>query len=98
MSRRLALVLGLAVLARAATAADSPELPKPPTTPLPKFENPLHDAQVGETCFYRVRDPSAADDTRTLYYEERVLARHVVKGKERALIETVKTDAKGTKD
>ena len=37
-----------------AFAKDEVPLPEPPTTPLPAFENPLHDAKIGETLRYRV--------------------------------------------
>lgn len=71
-------------------AKDSKDLPKPPTTPLPDYENPLFDAQVGETLLYRVRELQGAW---TRYFEERVLART----EKEILIETVETDASGSK-
>lgn len=93
-------LLALAALAAAflapalvARAGDKPppELPKPATTPLPKFDNPLHDCEVGETLFYKVREIEKEDGW-VRYFEERVLART----KDRALIETVETNAAGT--
>ncbi len=89
----LAAALGAAALAPTFPArADEPnkDLPKPPTTPLPDFENPLFDAQVGETLLYRVRELSGAW---TRWFEERVLART----DKDILIETVETDSTGAK-
>ena len=75
----------------AARAEDPPkDLPKPPTTPLPDFDNPLWDAKVGETLLYRVRP---LDGSWTRWFEERVLARDATD----VLIETVETNAEGTK-
>jgi hypothetical protein len=89
--RRTSLVACL-VLAAAplALAKDEVPLPTPPTTPLPAFENPLHDAKVGETLRYRVSD---LEGGWTRWFEERVLA---VKG-ERVLLETVETNETGEK-
>ena len=88
----LALVaLGFALPVRAEDPP--PNAPKPPDTPLPAFENPASDCQVGETCLYVVRDPADTEGRRLKYYEERVLARTATK----ALIETILTDAKGEK-
>lgn len=97
---RLTLALAVAGLGGAlpgARAADAPAAPKPPTTPLPAFENPLHDAEIGETCLYKVREPGK-DDGWVRYFEERVLARRRVDGEERVLVETIETDATGTKE
>jgi hypothetical protein len=75
-----------------AFAEEAPkEAPKPPTTPLPAFENPLWDAKPGETLLYKVRE---LEGKWTRYYEERVLARV----KDQVLIETILTDETGTKD
>ncbi len=105
MRRPLALTLALVVAPALAFAADAPELPKPPTTPLPKFDNPLHDAEVGETCFYKVREPGN-DDGWVRYFEERVLARKHLSDADKALlghgdrvlVETIETNADGTKE
>lgn len=75
-----------------AIAKDEAPLPEPPTTPLPAFENPLHDAKVGETLRYRVTDQAGSGATR--FYEERVLAR---KENGRVLVETVETNETGDK-
>jgi hypothetical protein len=93
MRRVLLLLLAAASFpAVLAVAADPPkDAPKPPTTPLPAFENPLFDAQPGETLLYRVRD---LEGRWTRYYEERVLARV----KDQVLLETILTDETGTKD
>jgi hypothetical protein len=82
----------------AARAADAPkgDLPAPPTTALPAFENPLHDAQPGETLRYRVREVENKDGW-VRYFEERVLARTGEGDKTEVLIETVETDATGQK-
>jgi hypothetical protein len=90
----LALALAAAIPG-AVFAADAPsaEAPKPPTTTLPTFANPLHDAEIGETCLFKVHE-LGNDDGWVLYFEERVLARK----KDRVLVETMKTDATGTKD
>jgi hypothetical protein len=90
---RLSPALALLVLPAAVALADEPpkDAPKPPTTPLPSFENPLYDAKAGETLLYRVRD---LEGKWTRYYEERVLARDG----EDVLIETILTDEKGQKD
>jgi len=90
----LALCLSFAALAAAVPvlvrAGDAPaEPPKPPTTPLPKFQNPLFDAEVGETCFFSVRMPDEKEPNR--YYEERVLARRA----KHVLVEVVVANAQG---
>jgi len=92
LSASLALGAALLTPTLVARAGDKPEaeLPKPPTTPLPKFENPLHDCEVGETLFYKVREVGKEDGW-VKYFEERVLART----KDRALLETVETDKTG---
>lgn len=91
----LAAALAASVLFAArsvATAEDPPaNAPKPPTTALPAFEDPLFDAEVGETCLYRVRD---LEGKRSSWFEERVIARTAVK----VLIETILTDETGTKN
>lgn len=87
------LALAPSLLARAADAPAKPELPKPPTTPLPKFENPLHDCEVGETCFYAVHELEKKDGW-VRWFEERVLARTAT----RALVETIETDETDTKE
>jgi hypothetical protein len=105
MRRPLASLLAFVVAPALALAADAPELPKPPTTPLPAFENPLHDAEVGETCLYKVREPGN-DDGWVRYFEERVLARKRLSDADRALlghgdrvlVETIETNAEGTKE
>jgi hypothetical protein len=85
----LALALAPALFA---FAAEPPkDAPKPPTTPLPTFANPLWDAKPGETLFYRVRE---LEGKWTRYYEERVLARNG----NMVLLETILTDETGTKD
>src|SRR6187397_1658501 len=93
--RRVPLLAALAAVsfpALLAVAGDVPkDAPKPPTTPLPTFENPLYDAKVGETLLYRVRE---LEGKWTRYYEERVLARD----KDMVLVETLLTDETGTKD
>lgn len=83
--------LALPALVRAQDALTEP--PPTPTTPLPAFDNPLFDAEVGETCLYKVREPGT-DDGWMLWFEERVLARTA----KRVLVETIKTDKTGTKD
>lgn len=105
MRRTLAVVLAFAAAPAFVLAADAPELPKPPTTPLPTFENPLHDAEVGETCFYKVREPGN-DDGWVRYFEERVLARKrlseadraLMGHTERVLVETIETNADNSKE
>jgi|GEM_PF-3340965 len=105
MRRPLALFVAFVAAPAVALAADAPELPKPPTTPLPAFENPLHDAEVGETCLYKVREPGN-DDGWVRYFEERVLARRRLSAgdpelmghAERVLVETIETNAEGTKE
>lgn len=105
MRRLLALLVASVAAPALALAADAPELPKPPTTPLPAFENPLHDAEVGETCFYKVREPGN-DDGWVRYFEERVLARRRLSAEERelmgheerVLVETIETNAEDTKE
>ena len=90
----LVLLVGVAATVLLAHAGDTkppPELPKPPTTPEPTYENPLADAKVGETLFYATRD---LERTWTRYFEERILALT----KDKALIETIETDATDTKD
>ena len=87
----LAALLGVPALVARAGDAPPAELPKPPTTPLPKFENPLHDCEVGETMSYRVKQLDKEDGW-VRYFEERVLART----KDEALIETIETNAAGT--
>lgn len=98
--RRTALALSLSAVALAAAAVPAalraedppPNAPKPPDTPLPKFENPLSDAEVGETCLYLVKDLSGGGHTS--YFEETVLAR----SGEFVLVETIRTDEKGAKN
>jgi hypothetical protein len=100
----LVLSVGLLVSAVAASLpaivragdAPKPDLPQPPTTPLPKFANPLHDAEVGETCFYVVHEAgkNKPDEGWSMYFEERVLARTAT----RVLVETIKTDETDTKE
>jgi hypothetical protein len=85
-----ALAAAALVVAAAAGAKEEDPLPPPPTTPLPTFENPLHDAKPGETLRYRVMELESQD---LRYYEERVLARK----DDRVLLETVETDETGTK-
>lgn len=94
----LAAVAALLVPVLAARAADAPkgDLPAPPTTALPAFENPLHDAQPGETLRYRVREIEKKDGW-VRYFEERVLARSGEGEKVEILLETVETDASGEK-
>lgn len=90
----LVLLVGVAatsLLAHAGDGKPSPELPKPPTTPEPAYENPLADAKVGETLFYATRD---LEGKWTRYFEERVLAL----SKDKALIETIETDPTDTKN
>lgn len=83
--------LATSLVAFGGDAKPPTERPKPPTTPEPAFENPLADAKVGETLFYSVRD---LEGKRPLtYFEERVLAL----SKDKALIETIETDATDTK-
>ncbi len=90
----LAFLAGALATSLAAFGGDAKapaEAPKPPTTPEPEFDNPLADAKVGETLFYSVRD---LEGKRPItYYEERVLALT----KDKALIETIETDATDTK-
>jgi hypothetical protein len=90
--RTVTLAFATAALLAAAAAAAKEEdpLPPPPSTPLPTFENPLHDAKVGETLRYRVKDLESGS---MRYFEERVLARK----DERVLLETVETDETGEK-
>ena len=89
----LSLAAAAAVAVPAALRAEDPpaSAPKPPDTPLPKRTNPAFDAEVGETCFYVVKD---LQGTRASYFEETVLAR----SGEFYLLETKRTDAKGQKD
>jgi hypothetical protein len=82
-----AAVLADRVLVRAEDAP--PNSTPPPTTALPDFEDPIGDAEVGETCFFRVK----GKDDRSRWYEERILARTAT----RVLVETVMTDAKDEK-
>jgi hypothetical protein len=89
--RRPSIAVALALLAIPPALARADGKPKPPDTPLPSFENPLHDAKVGETLFYSVTDHAEGRATR--YYEERVLA----VGKEKTLVETVETNAQNSK-
>jgi hypothetical protein len=108
------LVLGLLLLPAIPAPANSwaraaeaplPETPEPKQTPLPAFENPLFDAEVGETLRYRVREVEREKGW-VRYFEERVLARKQVEGKDaqgqpttkdRVLFETLETDATGEK-
>jgi hypothetical protein len=76
--------------AAAAVAKEEDPLPPPPTTPLPTFQNPLHDAKVGETLRYRVKNLESGS---MRWFEERVLARK----DDRVLLETVETDETGEK-
>ena len=88
----LAGALATSLLAFGGDTKAPAELPKPPTTPEPAYDNPLADAKVGETLFYSVRDIEGKQPL--TYYEERVLALT----KEKALIETIETDATDTKN
>jgi hypothetical protein len=90
--------LALLLPSVAARAADAPgaDMPKPPSTTLPAFENPLHDAQPGESLRYKVRQIDT-DEGWVRYFEERVLARSGEGEKVEVLIETVETDAAGEK-
>lgn len=85
-----ALALAPVLVAFGGDAKAPPEAPKPPTTPEPAFENPLADAKVGETLFYKVRD---LEGRWTRYFQERVLALD----KTDALIEVVEMDEGQTK-
>lgn len=93
----LGVLLGSTVAGLGARAGDPvvAEPPKPPTTPLPAFENPTHDCTVGETLRYAVRD---LEGRWTRWFEERVLAKaKKADGSDWALLETVETDATGEK-
>ncbi len=97
-SRRATVACACALLAGSAALlarADEPpaEMPKPPTTPLPTFENPLHDCAVGETLRYVVREIGVTKPRWTRHFEERVIART----KDKALVETVEMDEGWTK-
>ena len=87
----LASALATSLFAFAGDATAPIDLPKPPETPEPAFDNPLADAKVGETLFYSVRDLEGKRPVS--YFEERVLALT----KDKALIETIETDATDTK-
>jgi hypothetical protein len=91
VSTLLLAALSIAVPAALRAEEPPPNAPKPPDTPLPKTMNPLADAEVGETCFYSVKD---LQGTKASYFEETLLAR----SGEWALIETKRTDEKGVKD
>jgi hypothetical protein len=94
---RSSLLAGFALCALAPFALakdEAPPPPPPPTTPLPTFENPLHDAKVGETLRYRVIDAENLEKPSwTRYFEERVLAKKA----EQVLLETVETNEAGDK-
>jgi hypothetical protein len=83
----------VAAVAFVARAGDPPPLPNPPTTPLPTFENPLHDAEVGETLRYVVKDVNSRPPGPSRWFEERVVART----KDQACLETVETDETGAR-
>ena len=84
-----------AVLARAADAPGA-DMPKPPKTPIPAFENPFHDAQPGESLRYKVSQIDKEEGW-VRYFEERILARTGEGEKVEVLLETVETDATGEK-
>ena len=84
-----------AVLARAADAPGA-DMPKPPKTPIPAFENPFHDAQPGESLRYKVSQIDKEEGW-VRYFEERILARTGEGDKVEVLLETVETDATGEK-
>jgi hypothetical protein len=89
------LVLGLSAVALPALAGDEGPLPQPPTTPLPAFENPLHDAKPGETLRFKVTGRGSGGEW-VRYFEERILARKEGNPVQ-VLVETAETNETGEK-